>query len=215
MLLANNFLFIHIDKAAGTSIQRALQPHAFPRANSRLRRRLTWLGRLNRLGLHRVVEFPEHVTAGVVKDCLPPEIYGGLFKFAFVRNPWDRLVSRYHFLLRSDDRSDHHRIKAMKNFEEYLRWEIERDKFYQHSYVVGADGKLIVDFIGYYERLEKDFATVCDRLKVSATLPKANTSKHDDYRSYYNTPMRELVAWHYRRDIELFHYEFAGVASKK
>ncbi len=215
MLLANHFLFIHIDKAAGTSIQRALKSHAFPRADSRLRRRLTWLGKLNRLGLHRVMEFPEHVTADVVQDCLPPEIYGGLFKFAFVRNPWDRLVSRYHFLLRSTDRSDHARIKAMKNFDEYLRWEIARDKFYQHTYVCGADGKLIVDFVGYYERLEEDFAKVCARLGVKESLPKANTSKHDDYRNYYTPDLRELVAGHYRRDIELFQYEFDGVASAK
>ncbi len=211
MLLSKNFLFIHVDKAAGTSIQRALRPHAFPRADSRLRRRLTWLGKLNRLGLHRVLEFPEHVTAAVVQNCLPPEIYGRLFKFAFVRNPWDRLVSRYHFLLRSTDRTDHARIKAMKNFDEYLRWEIARDKFYQHTYVCGADGNLIVDFVGYYERLEEDFAKVCARLGVKESLPKANTSKHDDYRSYYTPDLRVLVADHYRRDIELFQYEFDGL----
>jgi hypothetical protein len=212
MLLSEKFLFIHIDKSAGTSIQRALQPHARLNVDSRLRRRLVWLGGLNRLGLHRVMEFPEHVTARVVKTCLPPDVYAGLIKFAFVRNPWDRLVSRYAQLLRNPEDPSRHRGKAEKGFEEFLRWEIRRNKSHQHTYVCDGRGGLIVDFTGYFERLEEDFATICQRLGVAATLPKANHSKHEDYRSYYTPATRQMVAEHCRRDIELFCYDFDGIA---
>jgi hypothetical protein len=212
MLLSPQFLFIHIDKSAGTSIQRGLEAHAYPRTYSRLRRRLVWLGGLNRLGLHRVMEFPEHVTAGVVRNCLPPQTYAGLFKFAFVRNPWDRLVSRYAQLLRNPENPPRYRNKAVNGFEDFLRWEIDRNKSHQHTYVCDREGKLIVDFIGYYERLEADFVRACARLQISAALPRVNPSKHDAYQSYYTPATRQLVAEHYARDIELFGYEFNGIA---
>ena len=211
MLLADNFLFIHIDKSAGTSIQKALASYARPQVDSRLRRRMTWLGPVNRLGLYRFMEFPEHSHARTIKACLPVDYYARLYKFAFVRNPWDRLVSRYHFLQRSKERSDYHRIQKLKTFADYLDWEIARGKFYQATHVCDADGQLIVDFIGYYERLNEDFGKVASRLGVNVTLPKANTSKHEDYRSYYTPALRERVAEHYRRDIELFGYEFDGL----
>lgn len=216
MLLSNHpaFLFIHIDKAAGTSIQRALQPFAQARADSRLRRRLVWLGKLNRIGgLYRALEFPEHVAAHTVKNCLPPDLYSQLFKFAFVRNPWDRLVSRYSFLLRSENHPRHDFVKRMSGFEDYVKWEVSRGSF-QHTYVTDSAGKMIVDFIGYFERLNEDFAKACARLKVQAQLPQANTSSHKDYRTYFTLSLRELVAKHFRRDIELFGYDFDGLTAR-
>jgi hypothetical protein len=211
---APGFLFIHIDKAAGTSIQRALQPHALQRADNRGRRRLVWLGALNRLGgLHRILEFPEHVTACTVKKCLPAQFYARSFKFAFVRNPWDRLVSRYAYLLRSKNHPRHKFVKAMQSFEDYLSWEIARGKMRQTDYVCDARGNLIVDFIGYFERLDEDFAKVCAQLNVKAELPRANTSSHRDYRTYYTPATRELVATHFQRDLELFGYDFEGLTA--
>jgi len=214
MLISANppFLFIHIDKAAGTSIQRALQPFAPARSNSRMRRRLVWLGGLNRvLGIHRSVEFPEHVQAQTVKFCLPPDVYAGLFKFAFVRNPWDRLVSRYAYLLRNTHHPRHAFAKQLKGFDEYLAWEIKRGKMHQHTYVCDAQGEWVVNFVGYYERLQEDFGRVCENLHVTAELPKANTSSHQDYRSYYTAATREMVAKNFARDLELFGYKFDGL----
>jgi hypothetical protein len=215
MLVSDKFLFIHIDKSAGTSIQRVLGPHAYLRPDNRLRRRLTWLGPLNRLGLYRLVEFPQHSHASVVKTCLPPDLYARLFKFAFVRNPWDRLVSRYAQLLRNPENPSRYRHKAEKGFKAFLEWEIKRNKSHQYPYVCDREGKMILDFIGYYERLEEDFAEVCRRLNVEDKLPQANSSKHEDYRSYYDETTRQMVAEHCRRDIELFGYDFDGIAARR
>ena len=69
---SSGFLFVRIEKAAGSSIQQALFPFADAQPNSRLRRRLAWLGPLNRVGgLHRALQFREHATANEVKRCLP------------------------------------------------------------------------------------------------------------------------------------------------
>lgn len=215
MLVSDKFLFIHVDKAAGTSIQRALKPHAHFRTDKRWRRRLVWFGGLNRLGLYRVMEFPEHVDARIVKNCLPAGMYDGLFKFAFVRNPWDRLVSRFAQITRDPNEPNRRRDKVVNGFEEFVRWEIGRNKSHQHTFVCDRNGKVLMDFIGYFERLEQDFASICNRLEISATLPKANSSKHESYQSYYTPALREMVAEHYRRDIELFGYDFNGIAPPK
>jgi len=206
------FLFVHIDRVAGTSIQLALRPYAVQPRDSRLRRRLVWLGGMNRLGrLHRALEFPEHATARAIKKCLPPELYARLFKFAFVRNPWDRLVSRHAHLLQNQGHPRHRLVKNLGNFENYLAWEIQRKKMHQHAYVYGMDGECLVDFIGYYEHLQRDFVRVCQQLKIQTDLPRVNTSVHRDYRLCYTAATRDLVAEHFRRDIELFGYEFDGV----
>jgi hypothetical protein len=209
---SHRFLFIHIDKAAGTSIQRALQSYAIQKTDNLLRRRLAWLGPVTQLGgLYRTVEFREHVQARAVQRCLPPAIYAGMFKFAFVRNPWDRLVSRYSYLLRTTEHPRHKLVKAMKSFDEYLDWEIRRGKMFQQTFVTDTAGRLIVDYVGYFERIHEDFTEVCQRIGVQAELPMANISTHRDYRDYYTPATRDLVARAFAGDIEMFGYDFDSV----
>jgi hypothetical protein len=88
---------------------------------------------------------------------------------------------------------------------------MRRAKFFQYTYVTGPDGKLIVDFIGHYERLQEDFSKVCDSLGVKAELPRINTSSHRDYRNYYSPETRKLVGDYFRRDCQLFGYDFDGL----
>jgi len=161
--------------------------------------------------MHRALQFGEHATADEVKRCLPAEAYNKLFKFAFVRNPWDRLVSRYAHLLRSKDRRRHEFISSLEKFEDFLQWEMQRDSANQFPYVTDEQGNQIVDFVGHYETLAEDFAKVCAKLKIQATLPHANVSEHRDYRTYYTPETREFVAKKFQRDIEMFGYDFDGL----
>ena len=163
----------------------------------------------------RLLEFPVHITARAAQRCLPPAVYASLFKFAFVRNPWDRLVSRYAYLLHNQDHPRHQLVSQRQGFENYLQWEIRREKMFQHGYLMNARGEWIVDFVGYYERLDEDFSKICARLGVQAALPRANASSHHDYRTYYTPETRELVAKYFQRDIELFGYEFDGLPADR
>ena len=213
------FLFVHIDKAAGSNIQHALRPFMKVQGRSKLRRLLGLLGPLNRAGgLYRQLEFSEHAPARRVEACLPPQVYAGLYKFAFVRNPWDRLVSRHAYLLRKTEHSRSREVNELGGFDAYLRWELSRagkksGMRPQADYVEGADGLLIVDFIGYFERLTEDFAEVCRKIGAPASLPPPKThAARADYRSLYTDETRDLVARAYARDIELFGYTFEGLA---
>lgn len=214
------FMFVHIDKAAGSNIQHALRPFMKVKGRSKLRRLLGLLGPVNRAGgLYRQLEFSEHAPAEKVRRCLPAGIYAGLFKFAFVRNPWDRLVSRYAYLLRKTEHARSREVNQLGSFDAYLRWELARTgqaggMRHQADYVLGSDGRLIVDRIGYFERLEEDFAEICRRIGVPAFLPppKAHAPR-GDYRSFYSDETRDLVARAYARDIELLGYSFDGIGT--
>ncbi|MBT8397453.1 MAG: sulfotransferase family protein [Gemmatimonadetes bacterium] len=215
--LKHNFLFVHIAKTGGTSVREALQP---------LRWRDPWYlaqgicHRLSKLSKDRIgMKFPRHAKAILAKEALPEKFYDGLFKFTFVRNPWDLQVSSFHHIRRSWP----HLVEGRGEFGEFLRWRFDPDRPFeahietsnqlQTDHLVDLHGKLIVDFMGRYENLQADFETVCDRIGIRPpTLPHKRKAKDrkKDYRGYYSDGTAELVAQHFARDIEMLGYRFEG-----
>lgn len=208
------FLFVHIAKTGGTSIRSALNtlrwrdPYAIP---------LAMLNRISYFFGHKLAcKFPRHAKAIAAYEMLPREFYNSLFKFAFVRNPWDLQVSSYHHLRRERP----HLIFHLKDFEEVLRWKLDAKRPYQFhidtsielqsDYLIDLHGNIIVDFIGRYERLAQDFEEACRRIGIPYLQLPHKRKAHDrkDYRSYYTDETAELVAQHFRRDIEMFGYRF-------
>ena len=217
MLLSNrfNFLFVHIAKTGGTSVRAALEP---------LRWRDPWYyaqflcSKLSHLSGHRIgTKFPRHARIIAAKEMLPEELFERLFKFAFVRNPWDLQVSSFHHIRRERP----HLMQGMDDFETFLRWKLDPERPYQFhidtsiqlqvEYLVDLHGNILTDFAGKYERLHEDFETACQRIGIKTpALPhkRQATDRKKDYRSYYTDATRELVAEHFRRDIEAFGYAF-------
>lgn len=209
------FIFIHVDKAAGTSIQDALRPFCEPVSGVRLRRKIPLLGPLARLPLLRDwVEFGEHITAEDLRRCLPGPVWAGAFKFAFVRNPWARLVSRHQYLIAHPE-NRHHRRAVRLGFPAFVRDEIRRNRRHSHQvgYLCDRSGSPLLDFVGRFEELGRDFGEVCRRIGVEAALPHLNASVRGDYRSFYDAALREEVGRHFARDCELFGYDFDGLRS--
>jgi hypothetical protein len=149
-----------------------------------------------------------HLTAReyVALRYIDAESFNSFFKFAFVRNPWDRLVSEYRYLkeqvpfaafaerVLADDYSDASR---------HIRPQVE--------FVTDDGGATIVDFIGRFESIQKDFAEVAHRLGLGRVkLPHRNSSGlfRRGYRHYYDLQLRERVRQFYAADIERFGYSF-------
>lgn len=210
----HNFLFVHIAKTGGTSVRAALAP-------LRWRDPWYWLAfpchRLSHLSGHRLgTKFPRHAKIIAAKEMLPHEIFTRLYKFAFVRNPWDLQVSSYHHLKRERP----HLVAHVRDFADFIRWKLDPDRLYQYhvdtsierqtDYLKDLSGNLTVDFIGRYERLQQDFDAVCARLRLgSRRLPyKRRAEDRDDYRTYYNDVTAALVAAHFKTDIETLGYTF-------
>jgi hypothetical protein len=130
------------------------------------------------------------------------------FTFTFVRNPWSRAVSLYHFHRKSLGRGRWQ--LAACSFDDWVRGggtgtaKVSMAKFVQDDI-----GRLIVKFVGRFERLDEDFATVCDTVGVKRIkLPHLNRSTADDYRQYYSAETRDIVADWCREDIDAFGYDF-------
>ena len=143
------------------------------------------------------------------------------FKFTFVRNPWDRLVSAYHFL--RDGGLDHGprhwpsvHLSPYADFEDFVlrglaRWEIRRWYHFrpQVEYIkTHWSDELSMDYVGRMESLEHDYKVVADRLQRSPLLGRVNEgkSRRPDYRSYFSPRTRaivERVLWGGYPDIRL------------
>jgi len=179
------FVFIHINKTGGSSIEKALGCRF------------------------------EHKTALRKRAELGKEVWKKLFSFAFVRNPWDRVVSHYHHRLMTNQtglRTDTPGFNAWVQlaYGEKAPEYYDKPKMFmpQWNWLIDGKGKLLVDYIGRFENLQADFAQVCLRLNRQAELPHLKKSERGDYREYYNAASIEIVRQWFKSDIEKFGYEF-------
>lgn len=209
------FLYVHIAKTGGTSVRAALR-------QLQLRDPMYVLqaicSRLDHLSGHRIAaKLPRHAKVIAAAEMLPRDYFESLFKFAFVRNPWDLQVSSYHHLKRERP----HLLQGHDTFDDFLRWKLDPERPWQYhldtsitlqtDYLVDLRGNKLVDFVGHYESLHDDWATICQRLNIAvAELPhkRQATDRTRDYRSYYDDRSAELVATHFARDVDMLGYRF-------
>jgi hypothetical protein len=209
----HRFAFIHVPKTAGSSVAFALWRHADHVHRHWMNRCLALVGiHVNHYAPYRLKKFRTHTSAAILQRQLPADVFADLFKFTFVRNPWDLLVSSYHYLLANDG---HHRRRAAggaRSFADSAAYEIRRGKMSQSDMLVDRHDRLLVDFVGRFESVASDFAYVCRVLGLEATLPRENTTRHSDYRSYYDDRLAEEVGRFFAADVERFGYAFDDAA---
>lgn len=190
----HNCIFVHIPRTGGTSITQSL------------------FG--NQAGGHTPVWKYQIVFS--------KSQYDRYYKFTFVRNPWDRLVSSYH-RLKGGGLTRKGRIEMTETVASYTSFERfvldwitpanVRNWLHfrpQTSFLSRGVENLCLDFIGHFENLEEDFAHVCNSLAVSRLLCHLNPSVRRHYRTYYSPSTAEIVGDVYAEDIEAFGYTYGG-----
>lgn len=221
MILSHSkkFVFIHIYKNAGTSIQVALKKWNSLQDNFVLRglRKIAkleiyGLGYMSRLKMIDSLK-TSHTNIRDLEKYLPENLLQSYFKFAFVRNPWSWQVSLYEYAQLNTKHFQHKLICNLSNFKDYIRWRVENDANFQTDFIFNDQGHLGVNYLGRFEELEKDFEYCCNYLNIKVTLPKKNVSVKKDYRYYYDDKTAEIVAQVFKRDIENFGYDFDGVSA--
>jgi len=202
----NKFIFIHIPKCGGTSIEFLLKK------DSRIR---TGWDKKKKV-------FRQHCTILQLKQLYNIKV-DKYFSFTFCRNPWDRAVSGYKSWFREACpfrnmvkgttlkdyllcRNGYERINHLEN-------SLGRGDHFrsQYEYIIDEHSEPIIDYIGRFETYQQDFNTVCDKIGIPRQQPPhMNITNHKHYTEYYDDETREIVAKKYARDIEYFGYKFGA-----
>lgn len=201
----HRFVFAAIPKTGTHSVRQALREHMRDTD-------------LEQVGLFVNKRFPYeelarirhgHISLQQVRPFLGEEAFDTYFKFAFVRNPFDRFVSYCAFMTRETGAFDKDPQQVMRKMLFELR-PMHHILFQpQHGFVTDEDGRLLSDYIGRVENMQASYDEVCNRIGIpSAALGQANSSKRGEYRDYYDKVLIDGVANLYARDLELFGYEF-------
>ena len=197
---ASRSIFIHIPKTAGTSVARALN-----------------------------VE-PDSPTPYYQYLRASPSKFRKFFKFAFVRNPWDRLGSAFFYLKREGGNlaaeSENFRIWWETNFVPYKDLEdlvcnwltpgnARTDVHFapQSCFICDPSGRVMVDFVGRFEAIDRDFEFIARRLGTDVRLPVTNQSGHQSYQQYFTPRMNVLIQEVYAGDCRIFGYANPFVGS--
>jgi hypothetical protein len=190
-------IFFHIPKAAGLSVSKTL---------------------FGSLG-------PCHITYDWYVENFGRHTVNAYYKFTFVRNPWDRLHSVYFFLKKGgvnaeDEKFAEKYLNNVNSFEDFVMNWLSEDKLDmywhlmpQYKFITSAkdENKIMTDFLGRFENVEKDFGRITSILgfkNVKLENVNDNKEKISSYINDYSEEMIDKVADLYGQDIELLKYNF-------
>jgi len=199
----HGFIFIAVGKTGTSSIERTL-------------------GHLNE------VDVPKHAHLSELHKYSDIDT-NEYFKFCFTRNPWERAVSQYKQWKKPNDLDNEERLYLYNlsnkyNFSDFVKM-VSRAKaeFWSGrttiSYITDRDGKVDIDFVGFFENLQTDFDRVCKKLGLeNQKLPRANMARADvfrkmigkgkNYANLYDDEARNIISTAYKSDIDYFNYKF-------
>lgn len=202
------FLFIHIPKTAGTSLREVLNRHAArPGFLNFLARRITrGSPGLGQRFFYRWRTFEPHVPFSGAQGLLPSRELESCFKFCFVRNPYERLVSFFRHIEKHRGHPHHRRIKNWGGFPGLVEHLGELAEPSQLSYTLDCEHLPAMDFVGRFENIHRDFGIVAGRLGIDARLPYRNANPGGSWRDFYTDSIRDRVFRFYAEDFAEFGY---------
>lgn len=158
----HGFIFVHVPKAAGTTITRALSPLTTFRD---IELGGTKYGEAVQELFASRFDLRKHSTAHIIKNKCPPHLWRRFFVFAFVRSPYARAYSVFRFLQRWKE-GQHNALVSDMDFTEFLHHPmLEADEIEiarPQTHWLCADGAILpgLDFVGRVESFAEDFGFV-------------------------------------------------------
>ena len=203
-------IFIHIPKCGGTSVEDVIWPQKQGRTEDDL-----WMGFVSRFENKYQTGGLQHLLARQVREEVGSDVFSAYYKFAFVRNPWDRIVSQFAYMQQRPDLMDFLGMTSDTEFKAYL--ELIRRKEHvqwmpQVRFLLDQDGSLLVDRIGRLESFNEDCAQIFSALGLAPDLfpGHAKKSKRKSLEYYYaDSESIEMVADLFAEDIKFLEYHFA------
>ena len=200
----HKFIFVAIPKTGTHAVRQALREHMGPQD-------------MEQVGLfvQRSLPIPAlaqighgHITLEQLRPHVKPDAWDSFFKFAFVRNPFDRFISYCAFITRDGDEFQRDSKAVMRDV--LANPPHDHILFHpQHNFITDTSGAVLADYVGRVEEMQESYDEISARIGIpTAGLEKVNATKRRNYREYFDDDLIEGVAKLYARDLELFGYEF-------
>lgn len=205
-------IFIEIPKTGSSSVRALLGSPAKPHLNiCQVRDEITTHWTRRGRPIHHVLGALYELVPEATRRRIGERQFETYFKFSFVRNPWDRVVSLYH-------RKEGLQLAKEMSFDDFVEWIRYSSSTCIHpvphtnqlDWLVGPSGELLVDFVGRFENLASDWAAIATRLGLCTTLPheRRNPTPRKHYTEYYTARSQARIAEKFAVDIEYFGYTF-------
>ena len=209
-----HFAFVHVPKTGGTSLSAVLRPYSdeYPLPLRVVGNLLDNRGFERGPPLQRLFGVPRHAPYLDIRKRLGARM-DDYFSFAVVRNPWDLVVSEYLYIKRRPRHYLHQAVSVMTSVEAFMDLKLSptshpRNRLIQYDFLSDADGGIGVDFVGRFERINKDSRFILEKLRIEAELPHENKTPRKPYRDYHSERSIDMVAKHFEKDIAAFGYDF-------
>lgn len=211
MALVNNnykFIFFHLFKCGGNSLRKVFTEHA--------------KGGQELLGVHcQPRDLKNHF------DCrgqAAMDRFEEYFKFTIIRNPFDFLLSTYHYVRKFPSHYMHDDCIKMefKDFPKYYR-KLMKEHIksrphganrltYLYDWILDEKGEPFMDFVGKLENINNDTKIILEKIglppNVEVPIINVNKMNNKPYREVYDAKTRAYVEKHFAKDLEYFEYEF-------
>lgn len=206
------YIFVHIPKTGGTALALALESRAkaddiligdTPKALKR-RGKVKGIATAGRLWKHSTLRDAEWlVTRADMKE---------MFTFTLVRNPWDRMVSYYHWLKTQDFNHPAVALAKLNSFSEFLNAPLTQTAFRANpysSYMTDGAGQVHANLYIRLEHLQQDMRPLVDHLGFTPDIPYVNASvRPREWRGFYTQSDADLLGDICAIDIAAFVYGF-------
>ena len=207
----HKYIFFHLPKNAGVSVSRALISQEkllqIKRYFAYISRQLLtkkdnfYLSIKNK----ELIFFNSHITCYNFYDIFNKRCFNDYQKIAVVRNPWDRMVSRYFYSKKIN--------KKFKDFtfDEFINFDIKNNMnvLNQYRFCTKDKKNFCIDKVIKFENLNKDFNELSLNIYGKKGLLKhSNSTDHDKYRDYYNEKLKNKIYKNFKQDLNFFDYEF-------
>lgn len=200
--LQKRFLFVHVPKTAGNSIQTILRHYSEDEIVTRPEQ-----DGVERFGVRNPdYKIRKHSTLAEYRAALGKERFASLYKFSCVRNPWDRMIS-YYF--------SPHRQPSEWNPKAFEQMVLTTSSIADHLRLDKGESDPFdnVNRVLRFESLAMDFNSLCEQIGITpAQLPEYNRSNREHYSKYYDRYLRELVRERFAPEIERFDYTYKYAA---
>jgi hypothetical protein len=186
------FVFIHVNRTAGTSIGRAV-------------------------GLPR----KHHLTVREVIAMVGAADWERAYRFSIVRNPWDKVVSHYKHRVRTNQTGLGERPIPFRDWVAATYGPDKRLPYYdqpkmfqpQVEWLRDNAGRIRLEFIGRFEDVCGAYRQIAQRLELTGELPHCNGTERTDYRTFYDDRTAEVIGDWFAEDVAEFGYRFDPVSA--